>query len=256
MRPRIGISSSHPHLEDGKLHADVVRYAEAVSRAGGEPVLLENDAAACARILAGVDGILASGGCDVGVALYGGRPLPSVQEPDLARDAFELALLRAARAQGIPTLCICRGLQVANVAFGGTLIEDLPEELGASYTLHHRQTKEDGLERTEHAPEHVVTLEPHGALARLVGATSFATNSLHHQAVREPAPGLRVAGRTPDGVIEALDASFAHPFFFAVQWHPEELAGDPVSDALFAGLVRAAAGAVKAPVRSAGPEFR
>jgi gamma-glutamyl-gamma-aminobutyrate hydrolase PuuD len=108
------------------------------------------------------------------------------------------------------------------------------------------------LERTEHAPEHVVTLEPQSALARLVGATAFATNSLHHQAVREPAPALRVAGRTPDGVIEALDANFAHPFFFMVQWHPEELVGDPVSSALFEGLVRAAAGAAKAPVPSAG----
>jgi putative glutamine amidotransferase len=254
MRPKIGISSSHPRLDGGNVHADVLPYVEAVRRAGGEPVLLENDAARCAEILAEVDGVVASGGRDVGVALYGGRQLSSVSQPDAERDAFELALLRATRERSVPTLCICRGLQVANVAFGGTLIEDLPAELGANYTLHHRQTKEDGLERTEHAAEHVVTLEPQSALARLIGATAFATNSLHHQAVRDPASDLRVVGRTSDGVIEALDANFAHPFFFAVQWHPEELAGDLVSVALFEGLIRAAA--ARPPVRSAGSESR
>ncbi|MGP6156937.1 MAG: gamma-glutamyl-gamma-aminobutyrate hydrolase family protein [Vulcanimicrobiaceae bacterium] len=243
MQPRIGISSSHPRLEWGKYHKDVLPYIEAVRRAGAEAVLLENDAARCARSLAGVDGVIASGGADLGVALYGGRPLRSVSKPDSARDAFELALLRATRARLIPTLCICRGLQVANVAFGGTLIEDLPTELGANYTLHHRQTKEDNMERTEVAPEHVVTLEADSALAGLTGATTFATNSLHHQAVREPAPDLRVVGRTHDGVVEALEGRFEHPFFYAVQWHPEELDGDSVSLALFGGLVRAAAAA-------------
>jgi putative glutamine amidotransferase len=255
MQPKIGISSSHPQSENGAIHPDVLPYCEAVRRAGGEPVLLENDAARCAEILAAVDGVVASGGRDLGVGLYGGRALPAVQEPDVQRDAFELALLRAARERDVPTLCICRGLQVANVAFGGTLIEDLPAELGANYTLHHRQTKEDGLERTEQAPEHVVTLESDSALARLIGATSFATNSLHHQAVREPASDLRVVGRTYDGVVEALDARFAHPFFFAVQWHPEELSGDPASAALFEGLVRAAA-AAKALVPRGAPGSR
>jgi gamma-glutamyl-gamma-aminobutyrate hydrolase PuuD len=257
MRPTIGISSSYPRLEDGRPHDDVGAYIEAVRRAGGEPELLENDRSHVDEVFERVHGIVAGGGRDLDVALYGGRRLPSVQEPDRPRDAFEVALLREARERGLPTLCICRGLQAANVAFGGTLIEDLQTELAERYALHHRQTREDGLERSDYAPEHVVSVEPASALARLLGTTRFVTNSMHHQAVREAAPDLRVVARTPDGVVEALDAGFPHPFFFAVQWHPEELAGDPVSVALFEGLIRAATdGALSPPVRSAGSESR
>jgi putative glutamine amidotransferase len=140
----------------------------------------------------------------------------------------------------VPALFVCRGLQVLNVALGGTLVEDLPSELASRYTLQHQQVREDGRERTEVAPEHVVAVEAGSALARLLGTTSFATNSMHHQAVRAVAPGLRAVARTPDGVIEALDAEFEHPFFFAVQWHPEELLEDPVSRKLFGGLASAA----------------
>ncbi|HMD01965.1 MAG TPA: gamma-glutamyl-gamma-aminobutyrate hydrolase family protein, partial [Candidatus Baltobacteraceae bacterium] len=193
-----------------------------------------------AEQLAAIDGVVLSGGADIDVALYGGRALPAVQPPRRNRDAFEVGLIKLARARAIPTLCICRGLQLVNVAFGGTLIEDLPHEFGARYTLHHSQVHEDGQERCEIAPEHVVSVAPDSALARLLGTTTFATNSLHHQAVREVAPGFRAVARTADGVVEALDAEFAHPFFFAVQWHPEEIGGEPVSAKLFGGLTAAA----------------
>jgi putative glutamine amidotransferase len=143
----------------------------------------------------------------------------------------------------MPTLGICRGLQIANVAFGGTLIEDVREEYGERYVIEHRQTKEGGLDRTEHAPGHLVTVDPHSRLATLLGTTTLPANSMHHQAVRTIADGLTVVGRTSDGTIEAAEATFAHPFFFAVQWHPEELLEDRATSALFGGLVRAAKGA-------------
>lgn len=215
-------------------------YVRAVERSGGRAVLFVNDLGRLEEQVAGVAGIVLSGGTDIAVDCYGGRPLPEVQTPRSERDAFEIALVRLSRERAIPALCVCRGLQLANVAFGGTLIEHLPSELGSTYTLHHQQIGEDGRERSELAPGHVVRVEAESALARLLGATSFATNSMHHQAVRRVAPGLRSVARTADGVIEALDAEFAHPFFYAVQWHPEELPGEAVSVRLFEGLAAAA----------------
>jgi len=222
----------------------VVQYVDAVRRAGGTELLFENVLFSIDGYLGRVDGIVLSGGRDIDPALYGGRALPEVQEPDTARDAFEVALVKVARERGVPTLCVCRGMQLANVAFGGTLIEDLPLELGERYTLAHQQVNEDGLEREEYSPGHDVHVAPGSALATLLGTVSFATNSMHHQAVRDVAPGLRAVATTDDGVIEALDAEFEHPFFYAVQWHPEALPpGDPVSATLFGGLIRAASAA-------------
>jgi putative glutamine amidotransferase len=212
----------------------------AVERSGARAVLLRNEPASLEEQLAGVDGIVLSGGADIAVERYAGRPFPEVQAPRPERDAFEIALAGLVRARAIPVLCVCRGLQLVNVAFGGTLIEDLPRELAARYTLHHQQVHEDGQERSELAPEHVVRVAPESALARLAGLNSFATNSMHHQAVRTVAPGLRAVAWTADGVVEGLDAEFPHPFFYAVQWHPEELPHEAVSARLFDGLASAA----------------
>ncbi|GAC1300866.1 MAG: gamma-glutamyl-gamma-aminobutyrate hydrolase family protein [Vulcanimicrobiaceae bacterium] len=220
-------------------------YLRAVERAGGEPVMLANAPHEIDAQLAALDGVLLSGGVDVDVARYGGRPGHSRSEREFYRtdrDDFELALARATRARDVPTLCICRGLQVANVAFGGTLVEDVRDELGARYTIEHRQTDENGVDRSAYAPDHTVTVTPGSALAGLVGRTAFETNSMHHQAVRAVGTGLVAVGRTSDGVIEALEATFPHRFFFAVQWHPEA-SDDRVSAALFGGLVAAAAAA-------------
>lgn len=240
-RVKIGITSSHALAQDGTLHPDAVPYVRAVERAGATAVLLRNELAGIDELLAALGGLLLSGGVDVDPARYGGnvnhaRSQAGRYRPD--RDAFETALVLAARERGVPTLCICRGLQIANVAFGGTLVEDLSEALGERYAIDHRQTTNGELERTDYAPQHEVALLPQSALARLVNATSFPTNSLHHQAVRSLGDGLVVAGQTSDGVLEAAGATFPHPFFHAVQWHPEEI-DDPVSRALFDGLVDA-----------------
>jgi putative glutamine amidotransferase len=225
----IGITSSQSYVGDDVLNPKVVPYARAVERAGGEPVLLANDTANLDEVLATLDGIVVTGGVDVDPARYGGRPEHSRSEKGTyrpERDEFEIALLRATRERGIPTLCICRGMQIANVAFGGTLVEDIGDELGERATLDHLHGW------------HEVTAEPDSALSRVTGALGFQTNSRHHQAVRTPGDGLAVAARTADGIIEALDATFEHPWFVAVQWHPEDL-DDAVSRRLFASLIAA-----------------
>jgi len=240
-RVSIGITSSHPERPDGVVHPDVAPYVQAVERAGGAAVLLQNDLEGVDELLATLGGIVLSGGVDVDPARYGGRTIHARSQqgryrPD--RDAFEAALVTAARERGVATLCICRGMQIANVAFGGTLVEDLREDLAGRYVIEHRQTTDAGLDRADYAPQHDVVLDPGSALARLVGSASFATNSMHHQAVRALGEGLVAVGSTRDGVLEALDATFATPFFHAVQWHPEELE-DSRTRALFEGLVRA-----------------
>jgi putative glutamine amidotransferase len=241
---RIGITLSDSHDADGNVHADVLPYVAAVRRFGGEPVLLANDPGTVDDVLATLGGVVLSGGVDVDPAMYGGRREHARSQAARGyrhdRDAFECAIVRAARERKVPTLGICRGLQIANVAFGGTLIEDLREEFGERYSLEHRQTTDLGLDRTEHAPGHDVAVDASSRLATLVGTAPFAANSMHHQAVRDPGEGLVVVARTPDGVIEAAEAAFEHPFFFAVQWHPEELLDDAATAHLFGGLIAAA----------------
>lgn len=247
--PKIGITSTAG--DPGAA------YVRAVERAGGEAVLLSNAVSELEERLATLDGVVVSGGVDVDPTRYGGRSEHSRCERDeysAERDGFEIALVRATRVRDVPTLCICRGLQIANVAFGGTLVEDLRDELGVRYTIEHRQTYDSGLERYDYADGHTVTVLPASAFARLVRATACATNSMHHQAVRDVGEGLVAVGRTNDGVIEVLDATFPHRFFVAVQWHPEEL-DDATSSALFGGLV-AASRTPTSLVRSAGSTVR
>jgi putative glutamine amidotransferase len=242
---RIGITASNTHDERGRMHADIEPYVAAVRHFGGEPVLLGNDPAGLDAMLATLGGVVVSGGVDVDPRRYGGRLEHGRSEAGkyrADRDAFETALVRATRERGIPTLGICRGLQVANVAFGGTLVEDLRDEFGDAYALEHRQTTDLGLDRTDHAPGHDVAVVPGSRLAGLLGTTPFLANSMHHQAVRALGDGLVAVAHTPDGVVEAAEAAFPHPFFFAVQWHPEELLADAATAALFGGLIAAARG--------------
>jgi putative glutamine amidotransferase len=244
---RIGITSSIPRDAGGAVHEDVLPYVHAVERAGGLPVLLENDLHDVDELLSTLGGVVFTGGVDVDPVRYGGRSQHSnkAKAYRAERDDFELALVRATRELAVPTLCVCRGLQVANVAFGGTLIEDVRDELGSRYTIEHRQVHESGLDRSDYAPGHDVAIEPDSALARILGTPELVTNSMHHQALRAVAAAFRVVARTPDGVVEGVDAAFEHPFFVAVQWHPEELDDEP-NRRLFTALVAAAAARVTA----------
>jgi putative glutamine amidotransferase len=215
-------------------------YAEAIALGGGRPRLLDFDPAAVDAQLAGSAGVLLSGGGDVDPLLYG-EASELATEIDARRDAFELALVRRARERGVPTLCICRGLQVANVAFGGTLLADIGAALGASTAaLHRRETggkSERGL-----IPGHAAAIRPQSLLATVVAKESIVTGSRHHQSIARVAADLDVVASTPDGIVEAVEARFPSPFWLGVQWHPESTlaADDGISSAIFAAFVAAA----------------
>jgi putative glutamine amidotransferase len=218
-------------------------YCDAVRQAGGEPFVAS---AGDRDSLTAIDGLLLSGGGDVDPALYGSSSTLAT-EIDAARDAFETALLLKAREDGLPTLCICRGVQIANVAFGGTLVPDLPTELGRDAAVRHSVPGPNGRTRRDLIPEHVVRIENDSRLARIVGTLNLTTGARHHQSVDRCSDDLRVVGRTADGVVEALEAEFESPFWLAVQWHPESTRDldDGASRRIFAAFASAARGSRK-----------
>jgi putative glutamine amidotransferase len=178
------------------------------------------------------DGVVLGGGLDVDPARYGRDVLPDGSvEMDPDRDATDFAVFELARRDSLPTLGICRGLQVVNVALGGTLVQDIPSER-PSPVVHLVPEKEN--ERRDH----MVEIKPGTRLSRIASASEIHVNSRHHQAVEHAAPGLRVAAVAPDGLVEAVEAD--GPWLVAVQWHPENLLQDPVSRRLFADFARAA----------------
>jgi len=179
------------------------------------------------------DGLLLGGGVDVDPARYGKPALENgTVEVDADRDALDFRLFEQARRAGTPILGICRGLQVVNVALGGTLVQDIPSERPS--TVVHQRTKEEKTRR-----DHLVSIAPGTRLASIAGVGEAAVNSRHHQAIERVAPALTVSAVAPDGVAEAVEAK-GGPWLVAVQWHPENLAGDPVSENLFAEFLRIA----------------
>jgi putative glutamine amidotransferase len=193
-------------------------YLDALAQAGMEAVLLEQPS------LEGFDGLLLTGGKDVDPALYGEAPQPKT-EIDLARDEFEIPLVREAIGRGLPIFGICRGVQVLNVALGGSLFQDL---------LEHPPTPKE--QRSE--PAHRVRIAPDSRLARVVGER-LAVNSLHHQAVKAVAPALEAVAWAEDGTVEALESESLNAL--GVQWHPEEMPHAEWSRRLFDDFARRAA---------------
>ena len=204
MKPRIGITPCS-RLDD---------YVESVKHAGGEPVVLSNDDSP-SDVLRRVDGILLTGGPDVDPARYHEAAHEST-ETDRARDAFELPLSRAAVAGDVPVFAICRGVQVLNVAAGGTLVQDIPTQVPT--TIDH------SLEQPKDAHAHDVRVTPGTRLASILGASAApdvcAVNSRHHQAVGQVAPSFVVSAVSPDGIVEAIERPES-AFCVGVQWHPE-----------------------------------
>lgn len=192
------------------------------------------------------DALVLGGGIDVDPERYGRTVLENgTVEIDAERDAIDFALLERARRAGTPVLGICRGLQVVNVALGGTLVQDIPSERPSEVV--HQRTPDEKTRR-----DHQVAVTPGTLLAGIAGASEIAVNSRHHQAIERLAPGLAVSGTAPDGVAEAVE-SVGGPWLLAVQWHPENLAGDPVSERLFADFVRAARDRAGAPILTEFP---
>ncbi len=224
--PVIGIICSEFQTDEGQApprFGQSQTYIQAVLQAGAVPLLIPEvaDPARLRRLYERLDGLLLPGGGDVDPVHYGevrhercGRVTP-------IRDETELALVRWAAAEGKPLLGICRGIQVLNVALGGSLYQDIEAQLpGAG-----KHDWYPGYPR-DHLP-HPVAVTPGSRLARILDTTSLPVNSLHHQAIKKVAAGLTVVARAPDGIIEGVEGT-GHPFLIGVQWHPEELAGQDV----------------------------
>ncbi len=240
MPPVIGVTSPacHPSADE-QPGAEVQRHFRLLKSIGAEVVVIpKGEAAPHVVERRAVQGILFSGGGDVAASLYGGKESLSWDRVDSERDAGELALLRRAFADRIPVLCVCRGMQIANVALGGTLIEDIQSELGAQYRVSHHQVRE--LERPPREAVHEVNIEAASGLAQIIQTDRLWTNSLHHQAIRTLAPPLRAVGHAEDGVIEAIELHRREFFFYGVQWHPEFLPADEPSVRLYTAFLEAA----------------
>jgi len=211
-------------------------YVRALEAAGLVPIVLPPlDAANAARALDAVSGLVLTGGEDVAPQRYGEAPHRALGTINEARDAFELALIGAARARGLPTLAICRGIQVLNVALGGTLVQDIPSQCPSA--LPHAPPG------SRAARVHEVHVAPATRLADALNARCVRVNSVHHQAIARVALGLRVTARAPDGIIEAAEWEGDDWWAVGVQWHPEELIDtdeewDRALFAEFAAMVR------------------
>jgi putative glutamine amidotransferase len=240
MRPVIGITAGI--LRDEQPYGTVVRYVgtatylNAVAAAGGLPVVLPPQDGGTNDLLDLIDGLLLSGGGDIEPSRYGETAIhPKTYGIEPLRDAFEFALVEEAIRRDMPTFGICRGIQVLNVALGGTLFQDVPDLV--SDRLGHEQHK-SGV--AKEAVGHAVTPTAGSPLTRLYGDAPVGVNSFHHQAVRDPAPGLEIAGRSEDGVIEAVTHR-DRTFVLGVQWHPEMMFEQhPEQLAPFKALVDAA----------------
>ena len=229
-RPVIGITSTYvPKGDYSKVHSS---YAEAIREAGGTPVLLPVIAAEeLAGEYAGVlDGLLLTGGDDVPPEAYGERPLPQTKTLSPRRHRFEAAMVRAWLGTGKPILGICRGCQQVNVVCGGTLVQDIPTQVGTDVV--HRNPKGRG------QATHRVKIVAGTQLRRLLPGASVLVNSNHHQAVKDVGKGLRVAARSADGVIEALESADGR-FALLVQWHPERIRDAAHRKAIYGAFLRA-----------------
>jgi putative glutamine amidotransferase len=226
--PLIGLTAC-PKIED---------YRQAVLHVGGE-VRIVDPSMAAGEVLDAIDGLLLTGGEDVAPARSGDAPPPAVVDVDPARDEFEIALVGEARRRNLPIFAICRGIQVLNVACGGTLVQDISSEVPGA--LEHRWTV------PPHKPydlAHEVWVDKDTLLARLMrerlsDTDACEANSRHHQAVKTVADGFRVSATAPDGVIEAIEDPSAR-FCVGVQWHPENFWRTGEFRPLFEGFLEAA----------------
>ena len=217
-RPVIGITTYHRDGDGRPRYSVPASYVDAVRRAGGRPVLLPPGDADPEALLDDVEGVLLCGGGDIDPAHFGGASgHDALYSTCLERDTFELALVAHCLARQTPTLAICRGLQVLNVARGGDLHVHLPDVVGEAVA--HR------ISRDQHTL-HAVRIAEDSRLARLIGSGDVSVASWHHQAIARLGEGLRAVAWADDATIEAVEAEGC-PELVAVQWHPELQVGEP-----------------------------
>jgi putative glutamine amidotransferase len=231
-KPVIGIGSDVAHVEGKRDRSFAyLTYAEALRRAGAIPVIIAPQPENAAEVVDTLDGILLAGGPDCDPAAYNAERHEKVTEVmDPRRQSNDLALARAARQRGIPTLGICLGMQMMNVAAGGTLVQDIGSEVDTE--IRHESIPED-------RARHDVLVEQGTQLASILPAVEFNVNSSHHQAVKDLGEGLRITAHAPDGVVEGLEDPRL-PFYVGVQWHPEDMTGETSAGTLFDAFIEAA----------------
>ncbi len=243
-RPVIGITAALKEVAGATVQRPSSRfvradldYVESVAGAGGTPVVLPPamGVRAAEALLDVLDGLLLSGGSDLDPGYYGERPVPELGVTMPWWDAFDMALLRSALRRRIPVFGICRGMQILNVALGGTLRQDLRSQLGADI-LRHRQ------KAPKWQPTHEVEILDGTLLAEIADRQTLEVNSYHHQGIKGLAEGLAATARSPDGVIEAVESrNFGERWLMGVQWHPEGMRDtSPAQRNLFEAHVHAA----------------
>jgi putative glutamine amidotransferase len=235
MKPLIGITTNQSTNNYGQPTIMLMQsYVNAVIQAGGVPVMIPS-------LIAGggwdaaysrLDGILFSGGGDISLDFFTGEPHPRIDGVDLERDSIELKFIQSAASDGKPFLGICRGCQALNVALGGTLYTHIPDQLPNALDHDYPGNKRTVL-------VHEVKIEEGTRTAEIFGEPIIRVNSLHHQGLKDIAPVLRVAGHSPDGLVEAVELP-DHPFGLAVQWHPEWLTDQASTRKLFRKFVESA----------------
>lgn len=232
-RPLIGIPVAQDTYPPGQRPRSILyqTYTNALEAAGAAPVLLpiaERDT--LDALLVRLDGLLIPGGDDVNPERYGAERHPKTEPPDDAHDAVEIYLTRKAVAERLPLLAICRGMQILNVALGGSLIQHIPDQVPNA--IRHEFDYDDYTRRAD--VTHTVESVPGSRLAGIMGALQIGVNSFHHQAVERLAESLRAVACAPDGIIEAVEGGPG--FVLGVQWHPEDMFE---ADAGMLGLFRA-----------------
>jgi putative glutamine amidotransferase len=213
----VAITATSRMDEDSRRVRLSMSYVEAIESAGLVPIVIPplSSTESASTILSMVDGLLLTGGEDVNPSRYGAIPHPKLKTVNDERDSTEIALVLEAKRRHTPVLAICRGVQVVNVALGGTLIQDIGAECPNS--LNH----DDGSPRR--ARTHGISVSPGSITARALGTTQCSVNSLHHQSVKDVTPDLRVSATATDGIIEGLESNDPDWWLLAVQWHPEEM---------------------------------
>ena len=230
-KPLVGIAPNFKTIEGATQYALKPNYAKIVSDSGAIPVVLPlvGNRQEARDVLERVQGLLLTGGLDIDPTHYG----QAARHPDMIapreRTESDFAYVREAKDRGLPTLGICLGTQTMNVAFGGTLLQHIPDDVPGA--VEHR----DGA-------EHTIRIEPGTMLARALQMESATVNSFHHQGIGELAPGFRVAARSLDGIIEAIERQDL-PFFLGVHWHPERIATSETTRKLLRAFVDATRGA-------------
>lgn len=234
MKPLIGIPTRTQTIDHIVFHSLASTYTRALELAGSAPILvpLRLDEETLRAIFAHLDGLLLAGGIDLHPSEYGEEVEPFCGNVDPERDAVELRLTRWAMEKAMPILGICRGIQTLNVAAGGSLYQDIPAQIENSLHHSHRQGDPYALR------VHPIEIAPRSRLAHALGETRVGVNSLHHQSVKQVAPGFHIVARAPDGVIEGIEAN-AGRFALGVQFHPEWLIDDARMVRLFQEFVQA-----------------